>query len=361
MLFDEHDIDLLKLNDRQFEEACFDLLLSLDYQSLIWRQGGADSGRDIEGKRTVSNTLVGPYVEKWFFECKRHSKGISPEVLNFKIAWADVEKPNHFVVLTSSYITDGARLWLEKMAPHKSYSIHIVDGKALKRLFSQKHDIAARYFANKEAQLLIDARKTWLMHSIVPDPEIISLLAKKIDNKRMLPDELAFLWCAAKYKASEMEAWIEEHEPVYMDPIFECLAPQINALEILGHSNKDFIVETFSVGDTKWERAYKNYIAASLVLNASTKPRRALYAYVSSNENEGLEVVVEASSNFATRIYHTKSNARIVHKNIIDIFVERLINLAIKQYTYFPLNRHKQHANSQNSRQIVWLTPPRLS
>jgi hypothetical protein len=58
----------------------------MDYQGLVWRQGGADSGRDIEGRRTVNNPLIGSYNEKWFFECKRFENGVPPEKLNSKIA-----------------------------------------------------------------------------------------------------------------------------------------------------------------------------------------------------------------------------------------------------------------------------------
>jgi len=40
MIYEEQDIDFLKLTDKKFEELCFDLLLQLDFRGLIWRQGG---------------------------------------------------------------------------------------------------------------------------------------------------------------------------------------------------------------------------------------------------------------------------------------------------------------------------------
>ena len=114
MIFEEDDIDFLKLSDSQFEELCFDLLLFMDYQGLVWRQGGADSGRDIEGSRTVNNPLIGAYSEKWFFECKRYENAVSPEKLNSKIARADAENPQHLVFFISSYLSNNARTWIEK-------------------------------------------------------------------------------------------------------------------------------------------------------------------------------------------------------------------------------------------------------
>ena len=113
-IFEEDDIDFLSLSDRQFEELCFDLLLSMDYQDLVWRQGGADSGRDIEGRRTVNNPLIGAYPEEWFFECKRYENAVPPEKLNSKIAWADAENPQHLVFFISSYLSNNARTWIEE-------------------------------------------------------------------------------------------------------------------------------------------------------------------------------------------------------------------------------------------------------
>lgn len=59
MIFEEQDIDFLRLSPQQFEEMCFDLLLSLGYQELVWRQGGSDNGRDLEGFYSVDNPLIG--------------------------------------------------------------------------------------------------------------------------------------------------------------------------------------------------------------------------------------------------------------------------------------------------------------
>ena len=76
MLFEEADVDFGKLDASQFEELCFDLLSEAGFYDLCWRQGGADSGRDIEALLAVDNLLVGHYAETWFVECKNHSSGL---------------------------------------------------------------------------------------------------------------------------------------------------------------------------------------------------------------------------------------------------------------------------------------------
>jgi hypothetical protein len=132
MIYNEQDIDFQTITDRRFEELCFDLLIRLGYKGLTWRQGSADSGRDIEGRYHVTNPLTESYDEKWFFECKRWSAGLPIIELNSKVAWADAERPKHLVVIVSSYITNDTRGWLEKIAVQKSYAIHVIEWKRLK-------------------------------------------------------------------------------------------------------------------------------------------------------------------------------------------------------------------------------------
>ena len=105
MIYNEQDIDFQTITDRRFEELCFDLLLRLGFKGLTWRQGGADSGRDIEGRFHTTNPLTDNYDEKWFVECKRWTVGVPITELDTKIAWADAERPKHLVIIVSSHIT----------------------------------------------------------------------------------------------------------------------------------------------------------------------------------------------------------------------------------------------------------------
>jgi HJR/Mrr/RecB family endonuclease len=102
MLFQESDIKFESLDSDSFEELCFDLLARLGFHSLVWRQGGADSGRDIEASYTVAHPLVKHYDDRWFVECKRYTGGVPVEELASKVAWAEAEKPAHFLIITKS-------------------------------------------------------------------------------------------------------------------------------------------------------------------------------------------------------------------------------------------------------------------
>src|ERR1700744_1837673 len=104
MVFTDHDIDFKKLNWKQFEELCYDLLVKFQYHSLAWRQGGADKGRDIEAKRYVTETVIDPFLEKWFVECKCYTHGLPVEEVIEKVSWAEMEKADHFLLIVSSYL-----------------------------------------------------------------------------------------------------------------------------------------------------------------------------------------------------------------------------------------------------------------
>lgn len=85
-MFNEHDIDFSPLDGLAFEQLVLDLLHRLGFSSLVWRQGGADQGRDIEATLTLTNPLLGTYQERWFVEAKHLQRGVGVAELQTKIA-----------------------------------------------------------------------------------------------------------------------------------------------------------------------------------------------------------------------------------------------------------------------------------
>lgn len=132
MKYKIEDINFESITPHEFENLCYDLLVKYNFHALIWREGGADNGRDIEGSFSFS-TMLRTKETKWFIECKHYkNNGVPPNELNSKIAWADAEQPDFLVFIVSSYLTNGARTWLEKMIPQKQYDISIIEGEDLK-------------------------------------------------------------------------------------------------------------------------------------------------------------------------------------------------------------------------------------
>lgn len=320
MLYTERDIDFKRITPLQFEELCFDLLLRFGYKGLTWRQGGADKGRDIEGRLTINNPLVEAYEEKWFFECKHYSKGVPPEQLNSKIAWADAENPKHLVIFASSYLSDGCRHWIELIGKEKPYRIHVLEGKYLKTLILSFPDLVAKYFLDKYAGLLLSELNNWLIHNVLPHPQTFKILAEKLDITKLTPSELAFLWCSSIIKVSEVEEWIEDNEPFSLEFLFHELANFSDADETILSTYEDCEHVTVSSGRSNRNLVYSRYIAAVLTLNPdSSYPIPALYCFVYDSEGEGLEVIIESTGDFATRIRHVSSNARDEYSKITEI------------------------------------------
>ncbi len=354
----KEEIDFSRLTSTQFEELCFDLVTRLGYKDLTWHRGGADSGRDIEGKFYIENPIIGGYDERWFFECKNHTQGVPPEKLASKIAWCDSEKPEHLVFFISSYLTNGARQWLDKIIPQKSYKIHVVEGEALKRIISGFHDLVSTYFA-EQTKLFYDLMNMWHKHGVLPEPEALKQVLKTVDPEQLSKEEVAFLWCSSYYRGSAIEGLLQdERDDLSLDFLIPHLikysssqSPVIpEGVEILPHSISSctYLTKKYESGlvanielvspanySAREKNASKSFLsqissttsqgAKNLVLlgnellDPSLSSKLALYTFlVEANvwalgaefdENAaGIEVLIEQSSDFNIRIRYLDKN-----------------------------------------------------
>ena len=83
-----------KISPKQFENLCFDLIEALGFNKIYWREGGADSGRDIEAGLRIIEPDGNDEYQLWFFECKLYKKGIPVREIQEKIAKA-IEKEGY--------------------------------------------------------------------------------------------------------------------------------------------------------------------------------------------------------------------------------------------------------------------------
>jgi hypothetical protein len=188
---EESDVIFDDIDWRQFEELCYDLLLRSNYHSLVWRQGGGDQGRDIEAKKSSTNELVDVADETWFVECKHHSKSLQIEDISNKIEWAKAERPDHFMLMTSSYLSPGTRAWIEKIKAQVEFKIHIIEGKPLKQKILQT-GLVDKYFLNDQQSKLKGIQKQWLNHDILPDEESFYHLYSTLEIAKLSTADLAF-------------------------------------------------------------------------------------------------------------------------------------------------------------------------
>jgi hypothetical protein len=121
---------------------------------------------------------------------------------------------------------------------------------------------------------------------------------------------MAFFWCASKIRSEEICRWIEGNEPFYLADFFKPLANSSNTNNSVLSDFGQISPISITTGLNPDEIVYSKYIAARLGLNISRKPRQALYSFVRDSEGEGLEVLVEATSDFPTKIRHIPKNAK---------------------------------------------------
>lgn len=298
MQVSEEDIVFSKLSFEEFEELCFDLILRLGFHSPIWRKGAADDGRDIEASFTVTNPIVKSYTERWFFECKLYSTGIPPDELTSKIAWADAEKPRHFALLTTSHLTNGCRNWLEKIRPEKSYVIHLIEGKQLKGLLLAVPELVVKYFYDECSKLIANARQSWLLHGLFPDPQTFFVIHKKVDPRKLSREDLAFLWCAYHYKSSEIDDWCEFDQDNLWNQddafTFDFLGDYIRAMN---DGQKPL--------DMDFPYHPRPSLGMRLIVSSPSKVNgnmEWIYCYVQDKEDRAIEVKIESKGNGETLI-----------------------------------------------------------
>ncbi|AQU83128.1 MULTISPECIES: restriction endonuclease [unclassified Halomonas] len=297
-------INFQSVSDSLFEELCFDLLLDYGFEKLILRSGGADSGRDIQGEKYINDQFVGSYYESWFFECKRYKNAVNQDVLNSKISWADAEQPDHLVFIISSCLSNNTRTWLDKIAKQKTYRIHIVEGKRLESIVKSRPHIMRRYFFSKQLDLVENASRSWIMHNLIPECELISSLVQDKLYVNYGLGELCFLWCSARIRQEKLDEHMHDSYPINFDPIFECLKDNSTttgaSLDFLSASCLLHEEQSFSEHDL----IYNKVFACELAYLENGIENIALYSFVSSEAGEGLEIIVLRNSNLTHSIRH---------------------------------------------------------
>lgn len=308
MIFEENDIEFDKLDDGQFEELCFDLLQKLGFHSHVWRQGGADSGRAIEVRHSVHNSLVGFYEERWFVECKLYSKGVPPEQINSKMSWADAEMPQHLAIMTSSYLTNNARVWLEKIEPQKTYRIHLVEGKKLKQLLLNFPELISKYFADEHIKLFQGAYSNWIVHNVPPSSEVLSAIHTTVDVTKLSVDELVFLWCAAHIQSNDVGVRGFEATSYSFGHLSESLIKEANSDQQVLSFCTDVKKAYYAVGtkDRRTDSPEREYILAEFRATIGNNFQRAMYCCTQLSKEEGLETLIGADR--TVKIRHILSN-----------------------------------------------------
>jgi hypothetical protein len=329
MIYTADDIHFDQINSTDFERLCFELLLKFGFGKLIWRQGGADNGRDIEGS-LFFNTPFGSQETRWFFECKHFQDGVPPAQMNSKIAWADAEQPDNLVFFISSYLSNNARSWLESIRAQKAYRITIIEGPELKSELAKFPDLVERFFAvDRYDHLLADTKRHWNTYRITPSYEVLWELTQNLSGKRLTLNELGFLFVSLykEYRYDfEKDDYFDGLEPKVLAPYYDSLQeksitgtleafrPYVGKYEILTSSGFWDDLEQY-VPDCEGETSAP-YQYSSLLLHPLNKPehwKKAHYLFFKIPSGAAFELFCLDDSEFTTacRFYPVISPATI--------------------------------------------------
>ncbi|SQA78950.1 Uncharacterised protein [Capnocytophaga ochracea] len=194
MIYKKEDIRFEKINPTEFENLCYDLLVKYNFSNIIWRQGSADNGRDLEATIVFNNSIRDKEL-KYFFECKHfNSGGVPPEKLISKISWADAEKPDFLILILSSYLTNNARDWLDKIASDKKYDIICIEGEELKERLLKYPDLIERYFSFEHYKKMFkDMKEYQFKYDVKLSFSILESIINNIPLSKFDNEDLAFI------------------------------------------------------------------------------------------------------------------------------------------------------------------------
>ena len=213
----EERVDFLSLDDRRFEELCFALVLESGFKNVLYREGSADDGRDVEATLYREHPIVDTFSELWYFECKRYTGAVASADLLSKIAWAEARNPDHLVLITSSHLSNSCLNWLEqyKRNNSKPYRIHVINGRALRRLVCDQPKVYEQFFGDLYYQVLTEAKANWLLHDSPPSADLMFKLANNATLSLFSSEDIGFIFYFSCMTHTQWPQWnATREEPV---------------------------------------------------------------------------------------------------------------------------------------------------
>jgi len=317
------ELEFQKLTSSQFEELCFDLLRQIGFQDMIWRQGGADNGRDIEATWVSGHPILGLQNDKYFVECKNHTNGIDPDDISSKFTWADSENIFALVIITSTYLTNNCRTWLEKRLESVKYKVKIIENKRLIELLESNSNIISKYFISPSNNLALSLENNWNQCRSIPHPSSLHHVLGK-SNDKLQSHQIAFLWSISKLFQKDIDKWISDNSPFAVDWMFYELKMMQNVYESPVYAYQCEVLMSDS-GISENEICYTKYYAAELHLKNDLFEGIGIYTFVRDSEGEGVELLYLSDASHTFYVNSYQSGAKQEMNGIVKYIESRRI------------------------------------
>ena len=172
-------------------------------------------------------------------------------------------------------------------------------------------DLASKYF-DDILSLLIELRKKWLRHGLLPEPETLSYLSSKIELQKISRENLGFILCSTCAQRETIEEWSVNNKPFSYESLFYYLC---------GKNSFEVKPESISLGSGI------GALGSSSFVDHKSKVMGCLLI---DYKGEGLEIITETNEGFSTEIRHIPTGK--LSKAHVQ-FEEKLISLleSVKQ------------------------------
>lgn len=142
-----------KLSPSEFEQFCYDLLLSLGFKNLNWRKGTghdaspSDQGRDIECQYTHKLPDGALETQTWFVECKHYKEGVPPPAFQAALSWAQAKQPDKLLFIVSNFLSNPAKECLDQYQSNNKpkFSIIVWERPKLEEICASQSQLLVKY------------------------------------------------------------------------------------------------------------------------------------------------------------------------------------------------------------------------
>jgi len=210
------------LTDTEFEEFCFELLKEMKFNKVSWRKGTgkstspADSGRDIEANFIIKEIDGEARTEKWFFECKQHTAGVSPTKIQGALAWASAKRPDKLVIICSNFLSNRCKDYIEEYERENKpfFKIKVWELKDLEDLAYGKIKLLNKYKLSNGMEFLDFMHPLHLKYVSKPTANTLNYFFDVLDKYDSKKREKFLEWAYAFFMKSSFKKSISGNETI---------------------------------------------------------------------------------------------------------------------------------------------------
>jgi hypothetical protein len=171
-----------RLDQTDFEEFGFDLLVASNFVNVDWRKGTglhsspSDGGRDIVAQLRQIDIDDSERLETWFVDCKHYLHGVPPRELQNLLSWSQAGRPDVALFIVSGFLSNPAKDYLEtwKQQNNPPFRIKYWERPYLVRMIRRNAELLAKYpiQGTRSQKEILDAEKeyfekVWYVRSLI--------------------------------------------------------------------------------------------------------------------------------------------------------------------------------------------------